>query len=81
MNKLVESIIDLKGAQCTSCSIAISHMARRLPGIEDVIHDKRSNTLRVAHSGDKTNIQKICEYVQRIGYEAYPRAEEKKLKN
>ncbi len=49
-------------------------MARKLPGVEDVIHNRKDNTLLVYHSGDQENIKKICEYVHRIGYEATPQS-------
>ncbi|MFP4300947.1 MAG: heavy-metal-associated domain-containing protein [Spirochaetaceae bacterium] len=64
---------DLEGANCTSCKIGIEHMGRRLKGVEDITVDRQNGTIELDFDGNPETVEKIVEFVERIGYEATPR--------
>ncbi len=68
-----KAILDLQGGTCTSCSIAIEHYARRIDGIEFIEVDRGASEIHVEYTGDTTCLDKIREWVQRIGYDAWIR--------
>ncbi len=63
-------IIELQGATCTSCAIAIEHMGKRLPGVSQIEIDKRENTVQVVYDGNMQSLEQICSFVHSIGYSA-----------
>ena len=71
-----KAVLDLIGASCTSCAIAIEHVGRRMPGVTDVFVDRGTSTIQVEYEGSPEVLDKICEVVDRIGYEANVRAAE-----
>ena len=64
------AILDLVGATCTSCAITIEHAGRRISGIRDIFVDRGTSTIQVEYDGRYSALDKICEVVKRIGYEA-----------
>ncbi len=64
------AILDLNGATCTSCVIAIEHLGRRVQGINDITVDRATSTIQVEYDGNREALDKICEFVERIGYSA-----------
>jgi len=64
---------DLEGANCTSCKIGIEHMGRRLKGVEEILVDRENATIELDFDGNPETVNKIVEFVERIGYEATPR--------
>jgi copper chaperone CopZ len=71
-----KAILDLEGANCTSCSIAIEHFAKRLDGVSDVYVDRGTSTINLEYSGDQEILDKICNLVDRLGYHATVRMAE-----
>lgn len=65
--------LDLEGANCTSCKIGIEHMGRRLKGVEDIYVDRENATIELDFDGNPETVDKIVQFVDRIGYVATPR--------
>jgi len=64
------AILDLEGANCTSCSIAIEHFGRRLDGVREIVVDRGTSTVQVEYDGDDQLLTTICDMVDRLGYKA-----------
>lgn len=62
--------IELVGATCTSCAIGIEHMGQKLEGVHDIWVDKKASCIHVDYDGNVTELEKICDFVHRIGYQA-----------
>lgn len=71
-----KAVLDLEGANCTSCSIAIEHFAKRLEGVNDVYVDRGTSTINLEYSGEQEILDKICNLVERLGYSASVRIAE-----
>ena len=67
------AILDLEGATCTSCSIAIEHYGRRLAGVTEIYVDRGTSTIQLEYDGNGQTIEKIVDLVDRLGYAARPR--------
>ncbi len=73
MERAVETkkaVLDLIGATCTSCSITIEHVGRKLEGVSDILVDRGTSTIQVEYDGNRESLEKIVELVDRLGYEA-----------
>ena len=70
MNETKHAIISIIGATCTSCTFAIEHMGEKLEGIEDIWVDKQDSRIYVDYDGNTMLLDKICEFVGKIGYKA-----------
>ena len=68
--------LDLTGATCTSCVIAIEHLGKRIKGISDIYVDRKTKSIEVEYDGNRQSLEKIQEFVQRIGYVATIREDE-----
>lgn len=64
------AILDLVGATCTSCSIGIEHLGRRIKGVSEITVERGKGEIHVSYDGNPATVQKIINYVQSIGYEA-----------
>ena len=71
-----KAILDLEGANCTSCSIAIEHLGRKLDGVEEILVDRGTSTVQVEYQGGAGVLDKIVDFVDRLGYHASIRATE-----
>lgn len=71
-----KAILDLEGATCTSCSIAIEHFGKRLDGVNDIYVDRGTSTINLEYSGDQEILDKLCNLVERLGYSASVRTTE-----
>ena len=69
------AVMDLIGATCTSCSIAVEHLARRLNGVADAYVDRATRTIHVAYY-DAHVLERIKEFVGQLGYKATIREKE-----
>jgi copper chaperone CopZ len=67
---------DLIGATCTSCSIGIEHMGRRIKGVEDIYVDRQTSEIHMDFDGNQDTVDKIINFVEAIGYEARLREKE-----
>ena len=76
-DKAYHAVMDLVGATCTSCAIAIEHLAKRLDGVEGVYVDRATRTIHVAYR-DAHALQRISEFVEQLGYQATVREKESK---
>lgn len=65
-----QAILDLEGANCTSCSIAIEHIGRRLDGVAEIRVDRAKSVIHVGYRGDGAVLEKLCDFVRHIGYNA-----------
>lgn len=65
-----KAILDLQGGTCTSCSIAIEHLGRKIKGIQDIYVDRGTSTINVEYDGNTESLEKIVQFVDKIGYEA-----------
>lgn len=70
---LKKAVLDLKGATCTSCSIAVEHIGRRLDGVSDIYVDRATSTINVTYRDDDSVLDKICDFVHQLGYDAQVR--------
>ncbi|TVR89224.1 MAG: heavy-metal-associated domain-containing protein [Spirochaetaceae bacterium] len=68
--------LDLTGATCTSCVIAIEHLGKRIKGISDIYVDRQTKSIQIEYDGNRQSLEKIQEFIRRIGYEATIREEE-----
>ena len=68
--------MQLQGATCTSCSIGIEHMARRIKGVEHIEVDRGSGEILMEYDGNTATVEKIQGFVRAIGYEATLRSDE-----
>ena len=64
------AVLDLTGATCTSCTIAIEHVGRKVPGVKDLFVDRGTSTIQVEYEGEPTVLDEIRGLVDRLGYEA-----------
>lgn len=64
------AILDLEGANCTSCSIAIEHLGRRLDGVSEIRVDRAKSVIHVAYHSDTAVLDKLCDFIRHIGYNA-----------
>ena len=67
--EVYHGVMDLIGATCTSCSIAVEHLAKRMDGVVDAYVDRATHTIHVAYN-DEAVLQKISEFVDHLGYKA-----------
>ncbi len=68
--KRKKALIELVGATCTSCAIGIEHMGAHLEGVHDIWVDKKESYIHVEYDGNIIELEKICDFVHRIGYQA-----------
>jgi copper chaperone CopZ len=68
------AVLDLEGATCTSCSIAIEHLGRKLDGVKDIFVDRGTNTIQMAYDGNDEVVTKVSDFVDRLGYKAVLRS-------
>ena len=64
------AVLLLQGATCTSCSIAIEHLGRRLDGVSDIYVDRGSGTIHVAYDGNQQILDRLIDFVDQLGYRA-----------
>lgn len=62
--------MELVGATCTSCSIGIEHMGRRIKGVEEIYVDRQTGQIHMLFDGNQETVDKIINFVQAIGYDA-----------
>ncbi|TVR05478.1 MAG: heavy-metal-associated domain-containing protein [Spirochaetaceae bacterium] len=74
--QIKHAVLDLKGATCTSCAIAIEHLGKRLKGVSDIAVERATSTIQVDYDGNTELLQKLCDFVGRLGYEATVRTPE-----
>lgn len=65
-----KAVLDLEGANCTSCSIAIEHLGKKLKGVHDIFVDRGTSTVQVEYEGNIQTLDQICDFVDRLGYHA-----------
>ena len=63
------AVLDVNGARCASCSYAIEHMGRKVPGVEEVRVHPDSQEIHVRYDGGSA-VGEIIRIVGRLGYEA-----------
>jgi copper chaperone CopZ len=68
--KYKKAIIDVKGADCTSCVYAIEHVGRKVQGIKDVHVDIRLHEIHVSYTGNPGSLENIVKIVHTLGYDA-----------
>lgn len=71
-----KAILDLEGANCTSCSIAIEHLGKKLDGVHDIMVDRGTGTVQIEYEGNIGTLDKIVDFVDRLGYKASIRTTE-----
>ncbi len=71
----VTAVLEVNGARCASCSFAIEHMGRKVPGVEEVRVFPDSQEIHVKYGGDPAALGQIIRIVARLGYEARLRSE------
>ena len=71
-----KAILNLIGATCTSCAITIEHVGKKMDGISDIFVDRATSTIQVEYDGNREVLDRICDLVHRIGYEANIQAAE-----
>lgn len=71
-----KAVLNLIGATCTSCAITIEHVGKKMEGVSDIFIDRATSTIQVAYDGNREVLERICDLVDRIGYEANVQAAE-----
>jgi copper chaperone CopZ len=64
------AVLEVNGARCASCSFAIEHMGRKVPGVEEVRVFPDRQEIHVKYGGDPAALDQIVRIVARLGYEA-----------
>ncbi|GEM_PF-1327904 len=62
--------LDLTGANCTSCSIGIEHMGRRIHGVHEIGVNRAEGAIHLDFDGNPETVTKIIEFVEMLGYKA-----------
>lgn len=70
MEHTQNALIEIIGATCTSCSIAVEHMGQKLDGIHDIWMDRANSKIHIDYDGNKEVLDRICEFIRQIGYQA-----------
>jgi copper chaperone CopZ len=68
------AVLEVNGAGCASCSFAIEHLGRKVPGVEEVRVYPDRREIHVSYGGDPAALDEIIRIVGRLGYEARPRS-------
>lgn len=68
------AVLDLEGATCTSCSIAIEHLGRKMEGISEIVVDRGTSTIQLEYDGNREVLTRLCDFVARLGYRATVKA-------
>ena len=69
------AILDVNGANCASCAYAIEHLGRKVQGVRDIKVDAAHREIHLRYEGNPGSLERICEVVRRLGYEAKVRWE------
>ena len=64
------AVLEVNGARCASCSFAIEHLGRKVPGVEEVRVYPDRQEIHVRYDGDPAAVGEIIRIVGRLGYEA-----------
>ena len=64
------AVLEVNGARCASCSFAIEHLGRKVPGVEEVRVYPDSQEIHVRYDGGPAVVGEIIRIVGRLGYEA-----------
>lgn len=70
------TILQIQGATCTGCRLAIETYARRADGVQDFILDNSMNQIQLVHSEPEA-VDDLIELIKKIGYNADIIAQEK----
>lgn len=64
------AVLDLIGGTCTSCTITIEHVGRKIDGVKEIFVDRGTSTIQVEYDGNGEVLDQIVNLVDRIGYQA-----------
>ena len=68
------AILEVNGARCASCSFAIEHMGRKVPGVKEVRVHPDSQEIHVKYTGNPAALEEIIRIMGRLGYDAHLRS-------
>ena len=74
----VTTTFDVKGMTCDSCVKGITETLQLAKGVESVTVDLYAETAVVVHDAEVIGVDDIEGRIDRMGYEATPRAPDKK---
>ncbi|WP_058486223.1 heavy metal translocating P-type ATPase [Defluviitalea phaphyphila] len=74
-------IFKIEGMTCAACSRAVERSVKKLDGVIKAEVNLASEKLNIEYEGDKVNVDKIIQVVEKVGYKAkeYKKLEEIKL--
>ena len=75
------AVLDLDGANCTSCVYTIEKVGRKFNGVSDIFVDRATQTINLEYNGDAGVIDQLVTIVDRIGYTATLRETGEKTSN
>lgn len=61
-----------KGIHCPGCETTIQRMLARVPGIESVKADHKTQRVRLTLDGEKVSVQEIRDQMEQLGFPTAP---------
>ena len=65
-----KALIDISGANCTSCVYTIEHVGRKFAGVKECYVDRNSSQIQLEYDGRQETLDEIVNLVDKIGYSA-----------
>ena len=69
-DKLVQGVLDITGATCSSCAYTIEHAGRKIQGVEKIFVDVNAKEVHVSYDGNRESLEKVAQIVHTLGYDA-----------
>ncbi|MGI9256508.1 MAG: cation transporter [Salinispira sp.] len=68
--EIKKALINITGANCTSCVYTIEHVGRKLSGVRECYVDRNTSQIQLEYDGRRETIDSIIQLVDKIGYSA-----------
>ena len=65
-----KALIDITGANCTSCVYTIEHVGRKFAGVRECYVDRNTAQIQLEYDGRQQTLDEIVRLVDKIGYVA-----------
>lgn len=64
------AVIDITGANCTSCVYTIEHVGQKFAGVKECYVDRSRSQIQLVYDGRQETLDAIVQLVDKIGYSA-----------
>ncbi len=68
--EIKKALINITGANCTSCVYTIEHVGRKFSGVRECYVDRNTSQIQLEYDGRRETIDSIIQLVDKIGYSA-----------